>query len=164
CRRHYIHWWRYDDPKIPGVDVPEPLPGRCDCGAVAEWKGMCKPHAQRVYYETNRDYLTEYRREYQKANPEVWAAREGRRPKLAGEGLDALDKALAVDYRRAIVDDACGYCGGPSKHTDHVFPIAKGGRDVWYNLMRACESCNLVKGPRCGTWFRLRTGFWQTPN
>jgi hypothetical protein len=26
--------------------------------------------------------------------------------------------------------------------------------------MRACEPCNLTKGSRCGTWFRMRTGCW----
>jgi 5-methylcytosine-specific restriction endonuclease McrA len=123
-------------------------------------KGLCKPHYGRAYYEANWEELREYGRVYQKAHPEQYCAADARRRKRAGEGLDALDKALAVDYRVAIANDPCGYCGTPADHTDHVFPIAKGGRDVWYNLMRACEPCNLTKGPRCGTWFRMRTGCW----
>ncbi|GIG63625.1 hypothetical protein Lfu02_79970 [Longispora fulva] len=117
---------------------------------------MCKPHYNREYNQANREYLSEYKRQYNRNNPEVAQASFNRRRKRAGVGLDAMDRALATDYRRAIRNDPCGYCGATAEHTDHVFPIAKGGRDVWYNLMRACQPCNNAKGARCGTWFRLR--------
>jgi 5-methylcytosine-specific restriction endonuclease McrA len=65
---------------------------------------------------------------------------------------------LAAQYRRAIADDTCRYCGGLAEHDDHYFPTSKGGRDFWWNLTRACGPCNRAKGSHCGTWFRLRTG------
>ena len=41
----------------------------------------------------------------------------------------------------------CVYCGSRDNLTiDHVVPKAKGGRDTWYNLVTACQSCNSKKG------------------
>ena len=40
---------------------------------------------------------------------------------------------------------------------DHFFPLAKGGTDHWFNLVRACRSCNLRKRTMCGTAFLLLT-------
>lgn len=46
----------------------------------------------------------------------------------------------------------CQYCGEsfhPSELTwDHVVPKSKGGRDVWENLVTACQPCNQKKGNR----------------
>ena len=46
----------------------------------------------------------------------------------------------------------CMYCG--RKHRagelsrDHVFPVARGGRNVWTNVLTACKSCNGLKDDR----------------
>lgn len=44
----------------------------------------------------------------------------------------------------------CVYCGGTPLqsilHVDHVEPVAEGGTDDAFNLVTACESCNLGKG------------------
>lgn len=46
----------------------------------------------------------------------------------------------------------CAYCGDritPGSLTrDHVFPRARGGRDVWTNVVAAHRSCNMRKGCR----------------
>ncbi len=43
----------------------------------------------------------------------------------------------------------CAYCGAGTKlHWDHIIPISVGGPDTIDNLVRACEQCNLRKGPK----------------
>ena len=49
---------------------------------------------------------------------------------------------------------------GPGEEDDHYFPVAKGGTDHWFNLVRSCLLCNRSKAAHCGTWFRLRMGTW----
>jgi len=33
-------------------------------------------------------------------------------------------------------------------HSDHIVPIARGGKTTWENLQTLCASCNLRKGAR----------------
>lgn len=42
----------------------------------------------------------------------------------------------------------CQYCGTMSRPmtVDHVIPRLRGGRDVWENLVCACDRCNNKKG------------------
>jgi len=44
----------------------------------------------------------------------------------------------------------CQYCGKQKTRMtiDHVIPKEKGGKDVWENLVCACEECNTKKGNR----------------
>ena len=48
-------------------------------------------------------------------------------------------------------DFSCVYCGRSAMvdkvklHMDHVLPKIKGGPDLKYNLVTACEECNLAK-------------------
>lgn len=46
----------------------------------------------------------------------------------------------------------CGYCGqtfaAKSLTREHVFPVARGGRDVWTNVVTACVACNHRKAAR----------------
>lgn len=45
--------------------------------------------------------------------------------------------------------NSCAYCGEVTKlHWEHIIPKAAGGPDHIDNLVRACERCNLTKGPR----------------
>ncbi|MFJ6316077.1 HNH endonuclease [Streptomyces californicus] len=97
-------------------------------------------------------------REHYLANREEYYAKTNRRRQIIKVDMDALDRALSADYRRAIANDDCAYCGEPSSQVDHFFPIAKGGTDHWLNLARACEPCNKSKAARCGTWFLLLRG------
>lgn len=46
------------------------------------------------------------------------------------------------------ITDECVYCGGSFDHVDHVYPLARGGRDNPMNLVPACQSCNTSKGSK----------------
>lgn len=81
-----------------------------------------------------------------------------RRRRRASKRVSRADSAVAWSYRLAIANDPCRYCGGAAEHIEHYYPTAKGGRDFWWNLTRACGPCNRSKGSRCGTWFRLYRG------
>jgi 5-methylcytosine-specific restriction endonuclease McrA len=47
-------------------------------------------------------------------------------------------------------DYTCQYCGSKSTSLtiDHVIPRHRGGTHSWFNLVTACELCNLKKGGR----------------
>jgi 5-methylcytosine-specific restriction endonuclease McrA len=73
--------------------------------------------------------------------------------------MDEADRLLSAEYRKAIRNDPCFYCGSAeTHHVDHYFPLAKGGTDAWFNLRAACRDCNLSKFTTCGTAFLLRAG------
>jgi 5-methylcytosine-specific restriction endonuclease McrA len=41
----------------------------------------------------------------------------------------------------------CQYCGKKTQLTiDHVLPRSRGGRDIWTNVVVACQRCNHNKG------------------
>jgi 5-methylcytosine-specific restriction endonuclease McrA len=121
--------------------------------------------------QDNAEYVREYSAQYRKEHPdkvyavqrrwkdehpEMCRAQKARRRQRENALMDDLDRHLSVEYRKAIANDPCFYCGGKGEHDDHFFPLAKGGTDHWYNLVRACESCNLSKHAKCGTWFVLK--------
>lgn len=62
--------------------------------------------------------------------------------------LGSEDNALLYKRDRGI----CAYCGehiAPRDMTrDHVIPRARGGKDVWENVVAAHRHCNLKKGCR----------------
>lgn len=89
-------------------------------------------------------------------HPEARAAHNAlRRQRVNRVPLTREDKQIAMAYRRAIRDDPCYYCGGTGQEDDHFFPLAKGGTDHWWNLIRACRRCNRSKRATCGTAFLL---------
>jgi 5-methylcytosine-specific restriction endonuclease McrA len=105
----------------------------------------------RHYYLRNRERVIEYQREYQRVNPgspEVRKAIKSRRRQAEGILMDALDRLLSIEYRKAIKNDMCAYCGEPGQHDDHVRPLSRGGTDHWWNLVRACAPCNFSKGSK----------------
>jgi 5-methylcytosine-specific restriction endonuclease McrA len=130
------------------------------------------------------DHLEEHRaasRAWAAANPEARQAAHARERQLARQrklpwkqqidwyrrimerrrrikaDMDATDRLLSALYREAIKGDSCFYCGSPvTHHVDHFFPLAKGGTDHWFNLVRSCQRCNLRKQAQCGTAFILR--------
>ncbi len=159
CPKHYERLKRYGDPLVSkrerNNDPPETctLPG---CSAPHRGKGFCHRHYSQANYAANQAARRAKMRAHYAANPEQYCIRTARRRRRLAVGMDELDLALSDAYRAAIASDACSYCGGPAKHTDHVFPVALGGTDHWWNLTRACEPCNKRKAAHCGTWFRLR--------
>lgn len=119
-----------------------------------------KKAAKLAYRARHRNHLLErqraaYLRGYAE-NPQKWLAANNRRKRNLGVGMDAMDRELTTAYRTAISGDPCFYCGALGEHVDHYFPIAKGGTDHWWNLVRACGPCNRVKHAWCGTRFALR--------
>lgn len=176
CTEHRGLYWADDAPKCS-------VPG---CGKTlhADNKsGLCKPHYDeawkrhnaRAYYARNAVALREYAREYREvygdehresartwnvANPEARQAMHARRRQRILADMDDIDRLLSALYRCAIRNDPCYYCGSATTdHVDHYFPLAKGGTDHWWNLVRACRVCNLRKNAfMCGTAFLLRSG------
>lgn len=114
------------------------------------------------YQRNNKDHLRDYRKLYKAANkakrreydrqqrvkfPEKVAAKASRRRTREKIYLSKDDIGISVEYRKAIKDDPCFWCGidAEAKHTDHIIPLSKGGTDHWYNLARSCATCNLRK-------------------
>lgn len=109
---------------------------------------------RQVYADEHRANAIKYAQE----NPEQRRSADSRRKQRSSLNLDKFDRALSVEYRKAIKSDPCFYCGAiETHHVDHYFPLAKGGTDHWYNLVRTCATCNLRKNAHCGTWFILYT-------
>ncbi len=110
------------------------------------------------YQQQNRERIRESNREWWQNNPEKDRTyRATRRVRKRGN-LTKVDLQQSAEHRKAISNDPCYYCGATEGtfHDDHFFPVGKGGTDVWHNLVRACENCNLRKNNHCGTWFLLR--------
>lgn len=112
-------------------------------------------NAERVQAERREKYRVQYA-----IDPSPWHAARARRKQRRGS-LDATEREMSRAYRAAIRNDPCWYCTNRvdgDMHDDHYFPLSKGGTDHWWNLVRACGSCNRRKHAYCGTWFALRRG------
>lgn len=106
----------------------------------------------------NPDKVREYHRRYDEKNPEAHVLRTQKYNAKKRGALTPEELDVSFEYRKAILKDPCFYCGSTtaeSYHVDHKFPISKGGDDRWYNLVRACETCNLRKSNKCSTMFLL---------
>jgi len=77
-------------------------------------------------------------------------------------------KSLGKQKVHAKSGGKCCYCGtapGPNKLTiDHIKPIAKGGKDGYYNLRSACYDCNRCKGNMDVEEFRKAIELRLDPN
>lgn len=162
CSVHYNRWKDHGDPLAevrPRAACPPPTCTVGSCAAPHFGKGMCERHYGEQYFLRTRPRRAVLNRRNYLANPERASARRARRRVRLIHGMSSADIDLSTSYRQAIGSDRCHYCHGDSAHVDHFFPIAKGGTDHWWNLVRACASCNLKKSSRCGTWFKLWTGW-----
>lgn len=112
----------------------------------------------KLYRERHKDSVKAYRSAYKKANPEANRASVARRRSRLKNSMDPVDITISVEYRKAIANDSCAYCGGLGVEVDHFFPLAKGGTDHWWNLVNSCKTCNTTKNARCGTYFVLLKG------
>lgn len=111
---------------------------------------------RREHYRENSAKIKAKVKKYREENPEVKAAAQDRRRTRATVSMDKIDRLLSVEYRKCIKGNPCHYCGAPGTQTDHYYPLAKGGTDHWFNLVRACSSCNNRKSTSCGTRYLLR--------
>lgn len=112
------------------------------------------------YNKRWREENPDYDRKWRKANPEKMRTyRAIRRARKLGN-LDEWDRELSAARRLAIKDDPCYYCGQRTEtmHDEHYLPLSKGGTDEWFNLVRACSTCNQSKYTKCGTVFMIQEG------
>jgi 5-methylcytosine-specific restriction endonuclease McrA len=109
-----------------------------------------------AYYELHKEEYAARDAVWTRANPEKKRAAISRRRAKLKVGMDKLDRALSADYRIAIKNDVCFYCKvRPGEHDEHYIPLARGGTDHWWNLVRACAPCNLRKHAKNGDEFLL---------
>ena len=127
--------------------------------------------------ETLREKEKEYRRAYNRKNPDAYhlyylANRDrflerAKERKARRKGADGDGHTLAElhEYWRAEGMDpsVCTYCdesweGWKTSAGDHVVPLSKGGADKVDNLVPCCRSCNSSKNDR------LLHVEWTPPN
>ncbi|MFD3740484.1 HNH endonuclease [Streptomyces sp. NPDC058629] len=157
CKRHYHE--RYTTPKSAQYEQAR----RERVAAMSPQEKAALREERRRYYQMNRKRIREQRkdayvRQYAE-DPAPWRAAKSRRRMRLGQQISREDARISTDYRRAIANDPCFYCGQSETHcVDHFFPLARGGTDHWWNLVRACVSCNASKHAKCGTRFMLMGG------
>lgn len=119
----------------------------------------CSSRCNRLYrYSVDPKYGSRKAREWSLANPDrrraishnysskrrVWETESGRvEPK---------------DWERTVrrYGGKCAYCGvGGPLHMDHVVPLSRGGSHTIGNVVPACPPCNLSKGGKFITEWRL---------
>lgn len=174
CTEHRGLYWEGDAPKCGEPGCGKTLHRDNGTGFCHEHRKAWQDAYNRDYYERNQVALREYARQYREVYAEehraaasAWnasnrvarIASDARRKLAAAAGMDDIDRMLSVCYRLAIRNDPCFYCGSPeTAHVDHYFPLAKGGTDHWFNLVRSCDRCNNAKYVTCGTAFLLLIG------
>lgn len=86
---------------------------------------------------------------YLNNQPKVKLNRYRRRERLV-VAMTAQDIKDTKSHLDRIRNDDCFYCGQitPTMHYDHVEPLAKGGTNHWWNLVRACQPCNSSKSDK----------------
>jgi 5-methylcytosine-specific restriction endonuclease McrA len=104
--------------------------------------------------DNRRDKLRIATARWVREHPEAVRAICSRRRMRVKVAMSAMDRALSRAYRLAIAGDPCFYCGGPGEEDDHYQALAAGGTDHWWNLVRACRSCNARKNAMHGDEFR----------
>jgi hypothetical protein len=172
CAEHYAKHWEARTCLADGCE--RKINADCATGYCREHRRLSEVVRQlrQDYYQSRKLEFQEYARAWRLANADehraavsAWnasnrAARyaaQARRVLAANVDMDDFDRELSVAYRLCIRRDPCFYCGSPvTAHVDHFFPLAKGGTDHFWNLVRACQRCNNVKYAQCGTAFILR--------
>jgi 5-methylcytosine-specific restriction endonuclease McrA len=137
----------------------DPVKRTADTVKHLAWVDQNRDHVNasvQAWRDANRDSWEEYMQRWRETHREHARAYDSAR--RAQQKLSPEDRVLSIAYRQAIVNDQCQYCGGPGEHFDHFFPLAHGGTDHWWNLVRACAFCNHSKHAHCGTWFKLKRG------
>lgn len=93
-------------------------------------------------------------RRYRERHPEARATDKARRRVRVTVEFTAEDRAESIAWRKLIKDDPCFYCGAAeTHHVDHYISLANGGTEHWWNLVRACRTCNHRKNKMNGDDF-----------
>lgn len=161
CTKHYQQMQNHGS-----LLVDELTCARCGDLFTRPYKG--NPHAVRFCSHACRyaEQLDGHRadplraeklRKWRADNPEKLKAHLLKRDNLKrghGVGFVVSGRDLARLVRR--FSGMCAYCGErPYEHFDHVIPLARGGRHCIANLLPACASCNLSKGAKLVSEWRL---------
>jgi 5-methylcytosine-specific restriction endonuclease McrA len=121
----------------------------------------------RAYYEADKEKRLAYQKAYGEANKEKLRAyyaankekfitkstrRRARRVSCESDG-HTLAELRAYWTANDLNPKICIYCndkivGWKFSVGDHVFPFAKGGKDVLENLVPCCRHCNSSKGSK----------------
>ena len=67
----------------------------------------------------------------------------------AAASLGKTRQRGSVVRRRLPTNHPCPYCGGSlgeDYHTDHIYPVSKGGQSSLRNMVNVCRTCNARKG------------------
>src|SRR4051812_48827073 len=102
------------------------------------------------YYQKNKERINKRNAEYAKNNREVRRGIKARYRTQLVKGMSKLDRQKSTLHRKRIKNNACYYCDKVTEqmHDDHYYPLAKGGTDHWFNIVRACSTCNQKKNSR----------------
>jgi len=76
----------------------------------------------------------------------VYAAERKSRMKSLSKDIRSEGSGLR---RLLSKNHPCPYCGGPlgkSPRADHIYPVHKGGRSTFANMVYICDGCNSKKG------------------
>ena len=120
---------------------------------MAAWEESNK-EKRAAYKEEHKEERAAYRAAWKKANPEKVRADKHQRRVWVKVRMTKEDRALSIDYRKAISHDMCFYCKvAPGAHDDHYVSLVNGGTNHWWNLVRACAHCNFSKGSQNGDEF-----------
>ena len=123
-----------------------------------------KSYYQRIHSDARRRRRQnpEYRaREY--AKEKEWRDRTGANARL-NHARRARKLAAQVSgpvpgpiYLQILKSGPCVYCGAPATTVDHITPLSRGGHEAEYNLVPACNPCNVRKGKKLlAEWDRAR--------
>jgi 5-methylcytosine-specific restriction endonuclease McrA len=107
------------------------------------------------YYQKNKERINKRNTDYAKNNREVRRGIKSRYRSQLIRGMSRLDRKKSTLHRKIIKNKACFYCKSYTKqmHDDHYYPLAKGGTDHWFNIVRACQVCNQKKNARLASSF-----------
>lgn len=163
CQMHYIRVKKYGATETVeqltcarcSKDFPRPY--KSNPKAVRFCSHECRYAQQLADARADKVKRYEAMKAWRAKNPELLRAAWLRR-KARKNGSEART-VTGADIRRLIArhDGLCAYCKTePFEHIDHVVPLARGGRHAIGNLLPACQTCNLTKGAKTLSEWRLR--------
>ena len=111
---------------------------------------------KRYWYNENKNHAYQYRKD----RAAIYGAHaRNRRARIKGNG----GEHTGAEVRELLVKQGgrCAICKitVDNYHVDHVYPIAKGGRNDISNLQILCPPCNLSKNDSDPIEYAQRNGF-----
>lgn len=108
------------------------------------------------YARKRRPMILEYQRNWARENPDKTRAKRYRRQSRLNNETNSVSEG-DIRIRIFMFGEQCAYCGGKYKHIDHLIPVSRGGRNIFGNIVPACDKCNCSKGIKeWHTWYRSR--------